>query len=211
MSTAAKLPSIDYYVPTQASRFPELLSLHKPERAKHVVQFYEDESYVIENVAFLAAKTLETGDSAVLVATESRLEQFRQRLAALDINLAAFRSSGLFVAVDASEALSQIMVSGWPDHAKFNQTIGRILCVAQNKSANGFVFAFGEMVALLRAANNPFAAIRLEQFWNTLAEQHRFSLYCAYSLKSLGDEPSADALIQICAEHALTIPRETSL
>ena len=39
----------------------------------------------------------------------------------------------------------------------------------------------------------------------------RFSLYCTYSLSSLGDVPSTDDLLQICAEHALTIPTEISL
>jgi hypothetical protein len=66
------------------------------------------------------------------------------------------------------------------------------------------------MVGLLCAANKPDGAVLLEQFWNSLAERHRFSLYCAYSLSSIGPDTNVDALMQICAEHVLTIPAEIS-
>ena len=65
------------------------------------------------------------------------------------------------------------------------------------------------MVALLCAANKADGAVHLEQLWNSLAEWQRFSLFCAYPLNSLGSEPDADALIEICAEHVLTIPAKT--
>ncbi len=68
---------------------------------------------------------------------------------------------------------------------------------------------FGEMVSLLCAANNPDAAVRLEQLWNYLSLRHRFSLHCAHSLSSLHGEP--DTLLKICAEHALAIPSEAAV
>jgi MEDS: MEthanogen/methylotroph, DcmR Sensory domain len=212
MSSAAILPASNFFAPSPGSRCPELLRLYKPESSsQHLVQFYEDESSIVENVAYLAARTLASGDSSVVVATETHLEQIRQRLASSSLDLNAARDSGRYVTVDAARALSKFMVDGQPDKAKFDDTVGGIVRNAARNSSNGFVFAFGEMVGLLCAANNPDAAVRLEQLWNALAEQHRFSLYCAYSLSSLGREPDANALIQICAEHALTIPTETSL
>ncbi len=212
MSSAAILPASNFFAPSPGSRCPELLRIHKPESSsQHLVQFYEDESSIVENVAYLAARTLASGDSSVVVATETHLEQIRQRLACSSLDLDAARDSGRYVTVDATRALSKFMVDGQPDKAKFDDIVGGIVRNAARNSSNGFVFAFGEMVGLLCAANNPDAAVRLEQHWNSLAEQHRFSLYCAYSLSSLGREPDANALIQICAEHALTIPTETSL
>lgn len=212
MSNVAILPTGNLLAPSPGSRCPELLRLHKPESSsQHLVQFYEDESSIVENVAYLAARTLASGDSSVIVATEAHVEQIRQRLASSSLDLDAARKSGRYVTVDSSKALSKFMVDGQPDKAKFDEVVGGIVRRAAKNSANGFVFAFGEMVGLLCEANNPDAAVRLEQFWNSLAEQHRFSLYCAYSLSSLGSEPDANALIQICAEHALTIPTETSI
>jgi hypothetical protein len=67
------------------------------------------------------------------------------------------------------------------------------------------------MVALLCADGRPDAAIRLEQLWNSLLAQHRFSLYCAYSLSDFTSEAALNAVFQICVEHCLTIPAETRL
>jgi MEDS: MEthanogen/methylotroph, DcmR Sensory domain len=209
MPSVLKVPTNQSFVPFRGSRCPELLRLYQPESAQHFVQFYENESLVIENVSFLAAKALATGDSCLLVATESHLEQIQERLAASVLSLDALRKSNRYVAADAAEMLSRFMVGSCPDKAKFDDVIGAAIRTAAKNSASGFVFAFGEMVALLCAAINPDAAIRLEQLWNSLAERHRFSLYCAYSLSSLGSDPDADAVIKICAEHALTIPMES--
>jgi hypothetical protein len=208
---APKIVENELFALFRGSRCPELLRLHRPESAQHIVQFYEDESFIIENVSFVAAKAFAAGDSSVLVATDSHLEQIRERLAFVDLNLEALREAGRYVAVDANEALSRFMVGSCLDEARFDDFIGGIIRNAVKSSANSFIFAFGEMVALLCAGNNPNAAVRLEQLWNALAQRHRFSLYCAYSLSSLGSEPNAHALMQICAEHALTIPTETSL
>jgi MEDS: MEthanogen/methylotroph, DcmR Sensory domain len=211
MSSALQPETRGSFARSRGVRCPELLRLHESESAQHMVQFYEDESLVIRNVSYLAAKTLAAGDSSVVVATVRHLEQIGDRLAYSGVNLDAFRESGRYLEVDAIEALSQVMVEGRPDKEKFDRVIGRVVRRSTKKSANGFVFVFGEMVALLCAANNSDGAVRIEQLWNSLAEQHRFSLYCAYPLNSLGSEPDADALIQICAEHVLTIPAETSL
>ena len=198
-------------VPFRSSRCPELLRLYKPQSAQHLVQFYEDDSFIIETVSFLTSQALASGDSSVIVATESHRRAIDDRIAALGLNLNILQISGRYRSVDAAEALAQFMVGDRPDEVKFNQFIGGVLHGAENKSEHGFVFAFGEMVALLCAANNPQAAIHLEQLWNALTARRRFSLYCAYSLSSLGAVPDADALMQICAQHNLTIPTETSL
>jgi MEDS: MEthanogen/methylotroph, DcmR Sensory domain len=211
MPSISRLVEGNVFSAVPGSRCPELLSLHKAESAQHIVQFYEDDSSIIENVSFLAAKALAAGDSTVLVATEFHLERIRERLRSYALNLDALNESGRFLAVDAAETLARFMVGGHPDATKFDDVVGGVIRNAARQSANSFVFAFGEMVALLCAADNPGAAIRLEQLWNSLAERHRFSLYCAYSLGCLGRNPEADDLIKICAEHALTIPTETSL
>ena len=210
-SSAAKLRRGNLFAPRRDQRFAELLRLHEPESAQHLVQFYEDESLVIENVAYLAAKALASGSSAVVAATESHLEQIRERLADSVLNLDDVRESGRYVTLDAAEAAAQILVGGSPDEAKFEGLIGDTIRSAALNSSNGFVFVFGEIVALLCEANNTTGAVRLEQLWNALAEHNRFSLYCAYPLTSLGTIPDADAVMKICAEHALTIPTEIPL
>ncbi len=186
-----------------------MLRLSRSAGAQHLVQFYENDSLIIDNVSFLVATALGAGDAAVLVATESHREQIRARLESLSLDLELLRKSGRFVALDATEVLSLFMVNGWPDEKKFDLSVGAVIADAARASGTGFVFAFGEMVDLLCQANNPEAAIRLEQLWNSLAQRHHFSLYCAYSMTSVEDERTANALTRICEEHALTIPTDT--
>jgi MEDS: MEthanogen/methylotroph, DcmR Sensory domain len=211
MSSALQHETGGSFAHSRGVRCPELLRLHESGSVQHLVQFYEDESFVIRNVSYLVAKTLAAGDSSIILATECHLKQIGERLAYSGVNLDAFRESGRYLEVDAIEALSQVIVDDRPDKEKFDDVIGRVVRRSTEKSANGFVFVFGEMVALLCATNNADGAVHLERLWNSLAERQRFSLYCAYPLNSLSSEPDADALIQICAEHVLTIPAETSL
>ena len=192
-------------------RFPELLRLHNPGTRHHLVRFYLDDTFVLANVAYLAGEALAAGTSVVIVATQSHLHQISERLSVLGLDLEDLRNAGRYVVADAQEALSQFMIDGSPDDAAFDQVIGGTVGEAAKHSANDFVFAFGEMVALLCADNNPYAAIRLEQLWNRLAQRQRFSLFCAYPLSSLQIGQNADAVTRICAEHDLTVPAEGSL
>jgi len=195
-------------------RFPELLHLHNPDNAQHLVRFYEDDVFVIDNVAYLASEALAAGVSVVILATDSHQRQIHQQLLRFrpDLDcLESLPSSDHYITTDAAEALSQLMIDGSPDEAAFDRTIGKIICEAAAHSTNGFVFVFGEMVALLCAAGNPAAALRLEQHWNHLAQRQRFSLYCVYPLSSFEIQQNLDILTRICAEHTFTVPAESSL
>jgi hypothetical protein len=185
--------------------------LHRPETAQHCVQFYEDESLVIKNVAYLTDKSLETGAAAVLIGTPAHLLAIEQCLTTSASELTHAREAGRFIPLNAAETLANLLSDGVPDKARFDHSVGQIVRRAGASCPSGFVFAFGEMVALLCAAKKPGSALRLEQLWNELAKAYRFSLYCAYPLDLFADEADLNALFEICSEHALTIPAETPL
>jgi MEDS: MEthanogen/methylotroph, DcmR Sensory domain len=182
--------------------YRELQMLHNPETSGHFVQFYVDDAFVIENVSYLAERALSAGNSSVLIATESHLRAIENRLTQSGVDLEQPR----YVALDAESTLSRFLVDGWPNEARFNETVGEVIRSATEKSENGFVLAFGEMVALLCAADKADAALCLEQLWNSLAEVYRFSLCCAYPMDSFGNEPDLDVMLKICSEHSLAIP-----
>lgn len=210
MASLPKLLSDDRFLASRI-RCPELLRLHRPESAEHFVQFYQDDSFVIDNISYLTAKALEAGDSAIMIATDSHLTALEARLRSFGIELDLLRESARYTALSAADALARIVVDGSPDPEKFSDVIGGVIRRAQEVSVNRFVFAFGEMVAILCEASAASAAVNLERLWNSLAARHRFSLCCAYPLGSLGHAPDADAVLAICAEHALTIPAEKPL
>lgn len=211
MPQPAKSPAGELFAHSPI-RSPELLRLYRPESAQHYVQFYNEDSLVIENVAYLVVRALEAGGSVVTVATDAHLHAIEQRLAASATDLEHARQDGRYMALDAADTLEQLLTGGMPDQAKFDHVVGGIMRTAAKSCPTGFVFAFGEMVALLCTDRKPAAAMRLEQLWNGLAQEQRFSLYCAYPLDAF-TAASADlkAFFEICSAHALTIPAETPL
>jgi hypothetical protein len=211
MSASGKI-SLGELFPSSRTHSIELLELYKPESAQHCVQFYDHESMVLENVAYLAAKALEAGGASVIIATRTHLQAIEERLAATPLDLTAARDDGRYLALDAAATLQELLTDGVPEKAKFELFIGEILRSAARNCASGFVFAFGEMVALLCAGQKPVAAVRLERLWNSLAKEHRFSLYCVYPLDCFtGGSANMKAFFEICSEHTLTLPAETPL
>ena len=194
--------------PSRGARYPELLHLHQPDSRVHLVQFYEDEARIAGNVAYLSATTLGRGDSSVVIATGRHLGQIRQQMGRVGFDPEQRRESGIYMGIDAGEALSRVMTGGEPDEAKFEEYVGGVVRRAESNSTNGFAFAFGEMVDLLSQAKKYRAALRLERLWNALMERHRFSLYCAYAIGHLTGVRDVDTLTEICGEHALMIPSE---
>jgi signal transduction histidine kinase len=176
----------------------------------HVVQFYSEDSALLDGLSRFLGSAIGAGDSAVVIATASHLQELSARLQALGFDLPAAASQNRYVALDAAATLSRFMVEGWPDTSTFMKVIGTVLAQAA-AAANGpepRVAAFGEMVALLCAEGKVDAALRLEQLWNELAHTHSFSLHCAYPINDFPGQAQSKLFLNICAEHSAVIPGE---
>ncbi|MDP9123041.1 MAG: ATP-binding protein [Pseudomonadota bacterium] len=176
----------------------------------HDVQFYEQNDFIVDEVAEFLDGALRVGDAAILIATP-------QHRAALMKRLQGFGGSattsgawypGELIALDARETLAQFMVRGVPEEALFLATVGAVVgrATAGGKRA---VRAFGEMVALLCADGQPEAAIQLEELWNGLAKRHTFSLLCAYPMNLFATAEHAEAFRHVCATHTQVRPTES--
>ena len=189
----------------------DLLRFCTPQAPQHIVQFYSDDSIVTGNVAFLLGHALDVGESAVIIATQSHLDGIERKFDDAGLDLDAFRKARRYFPVNATELLPKLLFHGLPDQGGFDKLVGSLLSQAAETSKNGFVFAFGELVAVLCASKNPVGAVRMEQLWNELARTNQFSLYCAYPLAVVTSDPTLDAIFDICAQHSITIPAEASL
>jgi PAS domain S-box-containing protein len=172
------------------------------ERSHHAVQFYENDAYLHEIVGRFLSEGIMAGQSAVVIATPEHRRAFAERLSVGGMNVEELPIDFL----DARETLSKFMVDGLPDSGRFASSVG---VVVQRLASRGAVRAYGEMVDLLWRDGQTEAALRLEELWNDLAQQHRFALLCAYSIGNFYRESDAALLERICDVHDSAAPAES--
>jgi hypothetical protein len=188
---------------------PLQLAFRNPDAPQHVVQFYSDESSLIDNVSAVVATALQVGESAIIIATRAHLESVDTDLRSSGLNLDSLQTTGRYFPVNAEDLLAQLMDGVCVDEAKFDAIVGELLAKGAQRSQDGFVLVFGELVTLLCAADNPGEAVRLEQLWNALIVKHQCSLYCAYPVDLALVGPTLDRVFDICSEHSITMPVES--
>ena len=173
----------------------------------HIVQFYESDEFLTEDVAEFVGGALRHGGVGIVIATAEHRAAVEARLRGAGIDGKGAAREGRYIALDAAATLNSFMVDGAPDPARFRQVVGSLVTRA---CADGRpVRAFGEMVALLALDGNLDATIRLEELWNDLQRELAFSLLCAYPMRSLGGEALADLLGDVCACHSRVVPAES--
>lgn len=172
----------------------------------HFVQFYEHDSVLIDAVARYLRDGLESGSAAVMIATPEHTQQLFEHWKGQEFDGVAARERGQLVVLDAKATLARFTVDGWPKQALFEEVVGSIVeeCIRRF----GKVVAFGEMVALLWAGGRPGAAVRLEEFWNVLAQKHKFTLFCAYAMRDCAAADGSVAFREICLAHSQVAPSE---
>jgi len=176
----------------------------------HDVQFYEQDDFIVEEVADFLDGALRAGDAAILIATPQHRAALMKRLQGFGGSATALEAwyPGELIVMDARDTLAQFMTQKGPDEALFLATVGSVVARATEGGARG-VRAFGEMVALLCADGQPEAAIQLEELWNGLAKRHTFSLLCAYPMNLFASAEHAEVFRHVCATHVRVRPAES--
>jgi signal transduction histidine kinase len=176
----------------------------------HTVQFYADDSFLLDGLSRFIGTALGAGDSAIVLATPAHREALQRRLQARGLSTAKSIRQGRYIALDAAETLQKFMVEGFPGAARFREVLGSIVVRARGAVESGArVVAFGEMVALLWEDGKYDAAIRLEQLWNELGKEHSFFLHCAYPIKNFAQDDHSGPFLKICSEHSNVIPSDS--
>jgi signal transduction histidine kinase/ActR/RegA family two-component response regulator len=185
---------------------PPLLSWSELADSDHLVQFYEDDEFLLNSLFEYADAGLQNGDAVIAVATKPHLIGLEHRLSKKGHDLFALTSTNRYLPLDAAETLSKFMITSFPDPQLFRKVIGAVIERAGN--GNRRVRIYGEMVALLWADKKFDAAIRLEQLWNELATIHNFSLCCSYPIQEF-DPDVLQPLRAVCATHSVVVPAES--
>jgi signal transduction histidine kinase len=202
MSTS-KVPGLNAPFVPPVSQIPD-------DHTGHSVQFYADDSFLLDGLSRFIGTALGAGDAAIVVATAAHREALERRLQARGLSTAKSIRQGRYIVLDAAETLQKFMVEGFPDAARFREVLSRVVMRARAAVGTGArVVAFGEMVALLWADGKYDAAIRLEQLWNELGKEHSFFLHCAYPIKSFSQDHHSEPFLKICSEHSDVIPSDS--
>jgi signal transduction histidine kinase/ActR/RegA family two-component response regulator len=173
----------------------------------HIVQFYDDDAFLVETVASFIASGLADGTAAVIIATKPHLDGIEERLQAHGVDTAAAQAHGDYVRLDAAAALSIIMNDGQIVERRFHEIIDGTITGASRGGARR-VRAFGEMVALLSAAREWKAALRLEELWTDLCRRQPLSLLCAYPMSDFAQARDARPFREVCANHTSVSPTD---
>jgi CheY-like chemotaxis protein len=182
---------------------PQLNRWGKGEISHHAV-FYSDDRWLLEDVAQFIGDALKAGNAAIVIATESHRNHLLPMLKACGSDVDGATEQGRYIALDAADTLSRIMLNGTIDPVRFMKAFGTLIQRASKsaKRPQPRIAVFGECVRLLMAEGNAEAAIHIERLANKLLHRHDIDILCGYSF----DSPHATThdLIyqQICAEHS---------
>jgi diguanylate cyclase (GGDEF)-like protein len=189
----------------------------KNEQHEHLVQFYENDAFLLDGLTDYIGSALAAGDKGIVIATKPHLEALEANLRQRNLlTNALIGDQQRYFPLDAETLLPLFMVGGIPDEARFTKLVGGML----RRAAKGHtrdICVFGEMVAILcaRECNNLSsgskyeAAIRVENCFNQLMKQHRFSLLCGYPIAAFPKEADARSFHHICSQHSSVIPTES--
>ena len=188
-----------------ANRAP--LELHST-LGEHSLQLFDSIDSRAEAVSGFVREGLIRGEVVLLVITEEHWDAVVRRLHAAHVPVKATQSTGQLVVRDAFGAMLLFRRDGRLDRHLFERTAGSL--VRRLKNAGNRVRIYGEMVDLLVSEGDYRGAAELEEFWNALATDELFTLFCGYSAAHFGHPSHADALGTICRSHThvRTHPRD---
>jgi anti-anti-sigma regulatory factor len=178
---------------------PEAIGASRAQVHEHLVEFYDSDAFLVASVRDYLAPALRQGDGALVIATPGHRHAFASALAGSGVDLEAAGEEGRYLAVDAEEALSRFMTERGADPSRFTTMVNDL--VAGVTRSGRRVRVYGEMVAVLWAEGNVFAAIAVEDLWNDLARLHPLSVLCAYPTAGFGTVETAGSFRAVCQLH----------
>ncbi len=183
----------------------------------HLVQFYEDDVFLIKGLADYIGSALASGNKGIAIATGDHLRSLEETLSARGLlDERGCATVGSYVALQADHMLPLLMEDGIPNEIAFRNSIGALISDAAERDTKK-IYVFGEMVAILCAASHCSllstgkhdAAIRVERYFNNLQRHFAFSLLCGYPLDAFPSSSDALMFDEVCALHTHVLPAES--
>lgn len=175
----------------------------------HDVQFYKTDQYLVDTVVSFLGDGIRAGQPIIVIATDTHRRAFVDTLRARSLDPDKLYSGQLAVWLDARETLAAFMEGSVPNRELFYATVGSVFERLVEKRYYLVVRAYGEMVDLLYKDGNIEGAIVLEQLWNELANQYKYSLLCGYCVDNFLHEAGVEGFRRVCDHHRGALPIES--
>jgi DNA-binding NarL/FixJ family response regulator len=192
-------------LPKEAITSPADPSLVKREVGRcHEVQFYSNDSLLLDGLTRFLTAALNAGDVAVFIGTVTHRIKILERLHSDNPDTRTAIRQGRYVGLDAAEFISDIMAGNMPDTRSFLQVVDDLI-VSARKGSQGDrlrLAACGECAHILWEQGKRDAAIRLEELWDQTARIYNVDILCGYSLENLRCEEDSYTFRRICEEHS---------
>ena len=182
-----------------------LLPLSNAEIADHhKVVFYSEDRQLLDEVSRFIAVALNTGNAAIVIATESHRDALIQRLEAYGSEILGPIEQGRYFALDTADAISSFIANDVLDSARFLESFGTLILKATNaaKGEHPRVAIFGEGVDVLLKRAGLEVAIQDERLCNQLTKSYDVDILCGYFLGNIKGGRDDEAFQRICAEHS---------
>ena len=168
---------------------------------RHAVYFYQRDIFLINHLVQFAKEGLDKDEPLLFITTTDHRIVLHRRLLNENV-LAPFK--GVYIAMDATDTLSQFMVDDSPNEILFMKKIGDMIKLIARRTP---IRIYGEMVAVLWARGQYRAAILLEKLWNKLATEHDFALLCGYQSSGFEGPEMISLRRDVCACHTDVVER----
>ena len=174
----------------------------------HIVQLYQDQTFLNRAVCRFAAAAIANGEGIILVPTQAHWEAFRPRLAAEGVDVEAAQARGQLTVVDADQLLPQFMRDKMPDAPVFLGLAADVIAKARGGGRYPKVRWWGEMVNLLWERGDVAASMNLEDQFDRLAQEHEIAIFCSFVMDNFNGEVHTRMLPRLGQNHSHLIPVE---
>ena len=206
MSNVVPFPPLAAASAPSAGRHLAARFLEHPPACSHAVQFYDDHDFLVETVAAFIGHGLDSGHSALVVATPEHTDGIILRLGK-DRVANALAEKRLMLA-DADALLARFMFGGELSPPACANALDVVLRELPAAAAGGPLRAFGEMVDRLWQHGQAEAAMQLEEVWCQICDEQKISLLCGYAMSTFYKQDESPRFHEVCRLHSHVMPTE---
>src|SRR6267143_2164443 len=174
----------------------------------HIVQLYQDETFLSRAVCRFAVSALAHGEGVILVPTAAHWNALRPRLEAEGVDTDAAQKSGQLTVVDADHLLPAFMRGSMPDAPLFLGLAAETISKARGGDRFTKVRWWGEMVNVLWEQGNVAGSMGLEDQFHKLAREQDIAIFCSFLMDNFNGEVHTRMLPRLGQNHSHLIPVE---